>query len=110
MSKEFIVHFNEEQGNLLQRLGMEVESKIFLIDKMFANHASDTDTALFDSVPFKHYQKTYEEAYEAFELAKSEFQETYLNNEVAKITGKEKNSYNWAIDDYSSGECKVTLI
>lgn len=44
MSKELIINFSEEQGNYLQRLGADVDSKTFLIDTMFVNHAADSDT------------------------------------------------------------------
>ena len=108
--KTFIIDFSEEQGNYLQRLGNEVDSKVFLIDRMFANHASDTDTLLFDSVPFKHYMKEYEKARFEFEEAKSEFQKTYLDKKVKEVTKLENPQYNWMIDDYSSLQCRVTLI
>lgn len=110
MEKKFIVEITEETANYLQRLGNDLESRVFLIDRLFANHASDTDTALFDSEPFKHYTKKYEEAFTEFELAKQEFQKTYLEPIVKEKTGLENPTFNWKIDDYLSHECEVTLI
>ena len=109
-NKKFTVDITEEQANYLQRLGNEVDSKVFLIDRMFANHAQDTDTALFDSVPFKHYMKEYEKAQFEWEQAKLEFQNTYLNDKVKEATGLEDPKYNWQINDYLSLKCEVTLI
>lgn len=107
--KTYTIKINQEQANYLQRLGIEVEGKSFLIDRMFANHAMDEDTMLFDSVPFKHFMSEFEKAKAEFDLAKTEFQNTFLDKEVAKITGKEDNIYSWQIDDYSSLECKVVI-
>ena len=107
--QELIIKFNEEQANYLQRLGLEVDAKMFLIDRMFANHASDTDAKLFDSIPFKHYCSEYEKAYNAFELAKKEFQLTYLEPMVKEQLGYDVK-FNWKIDDYLSGECIVTIV
>lgn len=108
--KKIYVDFTQEQADYLQRLGMEVDGKVFLIDRMFANHAMDTDTALFDSVPFKKYSKEYEECFHKFELAKAEFQNTYLDPIVKEMTGLEHPKYNWEINDYLSLKCEVTLL
>ncbi len=107
--KEIIINFSEEQGNYLQRLGNEVDSKAFLIDRMFTNHAADDNTQVFDSVPFKHYMKEFEKAQLEWELAKQEFEQGYLKEKVKEITGKENVSFSWLIDDYLSHECKVTI-
>lgn len=108
--KKLIVNFTAEQGDYLQRLGAEVDSKVFLIDRMFANHANDTDVLLFESAPFKHYMKQYEEARLAWETAKEEFQHNYLDGEVAKQLGYEGAAYNWEINDFLSYECEVTVL
>ncbi len=108
--KEFIIPITEEQVNYLQRLGSEVESKVFIIDKLFANHANDTDTQLFDSIPFKHYMKEYEKAHFEWEQAKIEFEKQVLIPAVAEKTGIIEPSFNWKIDDYLSLQCKITMV
>lgn len=108
--EKFYVEFNEEQGNYLQRLGAEVDGKIFLIDRMFANHAADTDTALFDSIPFKYYHKEYEKAYTAWDLAKKAFKEDVLDPIVKEKTGLDNVQYNWKIDNFKSGLCEISII
>ena len=109
MEKKFTVEITQETANYLQRLGMEVDGKVYLIDRMFANHANDEDTSLFDSVPFQHYMKEYEQALYEWDLAKQEFQDSYLTNKVKEITGQEDVSYTWAINDFSLLECEITL-
>lgn len=108
--KTITIEFNQEQANYLQRLGADVDSKIFLIDRMFANHAADTDTAMFDSVPFKHFMAEYEKARYEWEEAKQEFQKTYLDPKVKEATGLENPKYNWMINDYLSLKCEVTVL
>ena len=109
-NKKIVIDLRQDQVDYLQRLGNEVDSKVFLIDRMFANHAQDTDTALFDSVPFKHYMKEYEKAEFEWEQAKMELQKNFLNDKVKEVTGLENPKYNWSIDDYLSLKCEVTLI
>ncbi len=109
-NKEFIVSVSEEQINYLQRLGNEVDSKVFIIDRLFATHAQDEDTQLFDSIPYKHYMKEYEKAHFEWETAKAEFEKTTLLPIVQEKTGEEKPSFNWMIEDYLSHECKIILI
>ena len=108
--KKIIVEINQEQADYLQRLGSEVDSKVFLIDRMFANHATDDDTALFDSVPFKHFMKEYEKARFAWETAKTEFQHTYLDPKVKEILKTDDVRYSWAINDFSTLQCEVTVV
>lgn len=109
-NKEFIIPITEEQANYLQRLGNEVDSKTFIIDRLFATHAQDTDTQLFDSVPYQHYMKEFEKIHLAWNMAKTEFEKNYLLPIVKERTGEESPSFVWSIDDYLSLECKITLV
>ena len=109
-NKEFIVNISQEQADYLQRLGNEVDSKMFVIDRLFSNHVTDTDTQLFDSIPYKHYMKEFEKAHFMWEQAKIEFEKSFLVPIVKEKTGIENPSFNWSIDDYLSLECKVTII
>lgn len=110
MEKEFIITLTEDQANYLQRLGSEVDSKVFIIDRLFANHAQDDDTQLFDSVPYKHYMKEYEKAYTAWEFAKADLEKNTLLPIVREKTQEDNPAFTWLIDDYSSLECKITLV
>ena len=107
---KFKVKMTQEQANYLQKLGIEVDAKAFLIDRMLANHTQDTDTSMFESAPFKHFMKEFENAHMSFELAKEEFRREWLDKAVKEKTGLENVQYNWMINDYSSLECEVTLL
>lgn len=107
--KNFTVKMSQEQANYLQRLGQEVDGKAFIIDRMFATHAMDEDTMIFESVPFKHFMKQFEEANAEFDFAKQEFQDTYLKGEVEKLTGIKDPVFNWQIDNYNALEVKVMM-
>lgn len=109
MAKTITINISKEQANYLQRLGAEVDAKVFLLDRMFANHAADTDTILFDSIPFQHYMKQYQESVTAYDLAKQEFQNDFLDPIMKKDYGEDVK-YNWSIEDFLSLECKVTII
>lgn len=109
MGMKFNVEVEENVINYLERLGMEVDAQVYLIDRMFANHAYDTDTELFESIPFKHFMRRYEESKYAWEMAKSEFQKTYLDPIVAEKIGKQGVAYNWIIPDFSAHVCEVTV-
>lgn len=108
--KKFDIAFTEEQGSLLQMLGMEVDGKVFLIDCLLANHANDTDTQLFESIPFKHYHKEYEQAYAKYVKAKNDFETNYLKPIVEEQVGKKDVPFTWQIEDFNSGKCEITLI
>lgn len=108
-TKKFTVEVSQEQMNYLQRLGYEVDNKVFLIDRMFANHAMDTDNSMFDSIPFKHLNEEYEKARAAWEEAKLVFQHDYLDAIVKEATGKDEVNYTWQINDYLSGKCEIMM-
>lgn len=108
--KKIIIKINQEQADYLQRLGVEVDSKVFLMDRIFDNHSKDADLSIIDSKLFKYYTKEYEEAFLEFELAKRKFQNDFLDAEVQKaLNTTEKVSYTWNIEDYLALECEVTI-
>ena len=109
MEKQFTVPLSEEQINYLQRLGVEVDSKAFLIDYMFNNHMNDGNLQMFKSAPFQHYEKQYEEAFAAFNLAKAELENSCLKPIVYEKYG-DGTEFTWTIDDYASLECKITVL
>ncbi len=106
--EKFTFDLTEEQITYLQRLGNEVDTKVFLIDRMMANHATDTDLSLFESKPFKHFMSEYEKSYAMWEMAKSEFEKTVVNPIVAEKYGPNA-LYSWMINDFEEGTCEVTI-
>ena len=106
--EKFTFELTEEQINYLQRLGNEVDTKIFLIDRMMANHVNDTDLSLFESKPFKHFMSEYEKAYAMWEMAKQEFEKNVVIPLVVEKYGAEA-VYTWNIKDFTFGTCEVTI-
>lgn len=106
--KEFYMDVNQETINYLQRLGFEVDGARSLIDFMFDAHKNDTDTTLFDSVPWKAYMKKYEEANAAYALAKAEYGRE-LQNIVDAKTGKKNTIFDWSIDDFQEKKVRITI-
>lgn len=102
MSQNFYVSITQQQANLLQRLGMEVDSKMFLIKFLSQENGS--------SEILKKYIEEYEKAFAEFQLAKQALQTDYLTSEVKKITGLEHPEYKWSINDYNTLECKITVL
>ncbi len=110
MENTFIIDISEEQANYLQRLGMEVDSKIFIIDRLFTNHMQDDTTELFNSIPYKYYMQEYEKTFAAWETAKQSFEKNIVMPAVQQKTGLENPNFSWQINDYSSLKCKITLL
>lgn len=110
MNDKLIISISQDQANYLQRLGFEVDSKVFLMDRIFANHAEDPDASVIESIPFKHYMEAYEKAYAEYEMAKSEFEATFVAPAVKKKTGKNDVKYTWLIPNFSLLKCEVTII
>lgn len=110
MEKKFVLDLTEEQVNYLQRIGTELDGKVFLLDRMFETHAMDTDTSMFQSVPFKHFMAEYENTYAEWELAKKHLEDSYIRPEVLKRTNGESVNFQWAINDYLAKQCEVTIL
>ena len=110
MDNKFIIKLQEDQVNYLHRLNIEMDGKTFLIDRIFSNHAKDTDASVIESIPFKHYMKEFEELHAEYELAKLEFERTIVSPEVMKRTNNEDARYSWEIKNFASLECEVTLL
>ena len=109
--RQITINIKQEHADRLQRLGYEVDSKVFLIDRMFANHAQDTDTSMFESVPFRHFFSEYEKARVALETAKSEFQRGFLEPRVKEILKTDEHiEFSWMIDDFTTLQCEVTVV
>lgn len=105
---EYKFKIDEEHLNLLQRLGLEVDTKVFLLKRMFEDHKDDKDDSLFRSVPFQHYQKLFEEDFATWQLAKDEFLYKYVRPWVIEKTGMADPTFTWLVD-FSTGECIVVM-
>lgn len=102
MVQTFYISITQEQANMLQRLGMEVDSKMFLIKFLIQENGS--------SEILEKYIKEYEKAFAEFQLAKQSLQTDYLTDQVKQKTGLEHPEYKWSINDYNTLECKITVL
>lgn len=110
MTTEFTILLTPEQINLLQRAGNEVDTKVFILDKLFSNHINDTDTELFNSKSFKYYMDLYEQAYITWRLTVRLIEQNAILPVTQQVTGIQKPNFNWAIEDYVARECKVKVM
>lgn len=109
MAKTFYLEISEETCNYLQRLGMEVDGRLEVINRLFTNHASDTDASVLTSVPFKTYQKEYEEINAEYALAKNTLSNE-LQDRVDKKLNKKNVKFNWLIEDFNEHKVKIDVI
>lgn len=108
-SKEtFKITIPQELVDYVQRLGRDIDSRVYLIDRMFDNHRNDEDAAILDSVPFKKYHKEFEELKAEYDLAVSELGNKIIPF-VAEKTGNDDPKFDWRIDDFSSLEVTITM-
>jgi len=101
MNKLYI-ELEQEQINYLQRLGIEVDSMAFIIDRLFENHKNDTDNSMFDSIPWNTYLKKFEQTNCEYNFAKSAMSDI-LKNIIAnklEIEDPETLKFDWSIDFY----------
>jgi hypothetical protein len=107
-TKMFKITIPQELVDYVQRLGRDVDSRVYLIDRMFYNHRNDEDTNMFDSVPFKKYQKEFEELKAEYDMAVSKLGEKLIPF-VTEKTGIEDPKFDWKIDDFASLEVEITM-
>ena len=110
MKKNFTITIKNEMVDYLQRLGLDVDTRIMVIDRMFENHKDDADASVFDSVPWNKYYSELESAKNEYELAKIKFGNEVLKPLVAKKIGYETDNFNWKITDFASSEVHIEII
>lgn len=108
-NKVFYLDVSQETCNYLQRLGIEVDGRLEVINRLFTTHANDADDSVLTSKPFQTYQKQYDEINAEYNLAKEE-----LGKELTKLVqeklGKEEVNFNWTIEDFNEHKAKIELI
>lgn len=107
--KVFYIDVDQKQCDYLQRLGMEVDARLEVINRLFTSHANDPDDSVLTSIPFQTYQKQYEEKNAEYSIAKEELSKI-LQPIVNEKTGYSKAAFNWAIEDFSSLKAKIEVI
>lgn len=107
---KFTLNITNEMTNYLQRLGLEIDTRMSVISNMFEMHKDDTDTSVFDSVPWKKYYSELENVKNEYEIAKLKFGNEVLKPAIAEKIGYETNNFNWKIEDFSTNEVHIEVI
>ena len=108
--QKITIDISPEQAAYIQRLGVDVDNQIFILDTLLSNHASDTTDEILHSDTFQHYYDEYEKYKYSLELAKGEFQHNYLDLVLTDMFGHKVRNYKWVIEDFLSLECEVTIL
>ena len=101
MKKELTIKITEESRDYIQRAYMEYRSKQDIIASVFDIHKYDTDAAILESVPFKHYEKEFEKAKLVYDTALSESEKNYIEEEI-------RNKGAFFVVDFDECVLKVT--
>ena len=104
----FYLPISEETSNYLQRLGIEVDSRLEIIDRLFTNHVNDTDASVLSSVPFKEYHKQFDDINAEYIIAKENFGKE-IRPLVEEKVGKKDIDFDWMIEDFSTNQVKITI-
>ena len=104
----FTLPVSQETCDYLQRLGMGIDARLAVIDRIMTIHANDTNDSVLESKPFKKYHAEFEELNAEYTQAKLEF-EKELKPIVFEKVGKEVD-FNWLIKDFLSQEVEITIL
>ena len=104
----FKITIPQELVDYIQRIGRDVDSRVYLIDRLFDMHKYDEDTQVFDSVPFQKYTKEFEELKTEYDLAVKELGNKLIPI-VAEKTGIKEPKFDWFIDDFASLEVEIKM-
>lgn len=106
--KKIIVPINQEQVDILQRYGIEMDCRYDIVARIIENHKSDVDDEIFNSPAFKRYHHAAAEAKLSYEIAKAEFSESYLKPIVEEQFGKGVE-FSWNINNFAIHEAEVIV-
>lgn len=105
---KFEVEMTQEQIDYLQRLGMEMDTRYDIVARIIENHKNDVDDTVLNSTVFTKYHHAAAEAKLAYETAKIEFGNTYLQPIIDNKTGKKNVPFTWEIPDFSTRIVYIT--
>lgn len=109
MKKTYTVEISQELANYLQRLQLEVDTHLSVIDRLFTNHKDDPDDSVFESIPWKKYNKELQDVQAEYNLAKDQMS-SELKPIVQEKEGREDVNFNWKIDDFTSLKAEITVL
>lgn len=108
-TKTFTIELTQELVDYVQRVGYEVDTRVYLIDRMFDMHKNDTDTSLFDSVPFKKYHEELTEKKTEYDMAVKALGEK-LKPVVCERVGRPDVEFNFEIPDFNDLKAYITVL
>ena len=106
-STTFTLPVSQETCDYLQRLGVSIDARLLVIDKIFSNHANDVNAAVLDSKPFQKYHSELEELNAEYTQAKLKFTEELKPIVYEKMGGVV--DFTWNITDFLSKEVIITV-
>lgn len=109
MKKTFYLPISQEMCNYLQRLSTAIDARLEVINRLFTSHKDDTDDSVLTSIPFRTYQKEYEDLNAEYSLAKDKLSEELLPIVKEKI-GNENVTFNWQIEDFNSAQVRIDIV
>lgn len=92
--KEFKIEVPEEKVDKIQELDCKVQSMQTVLTNLFDMHALDTNTKFIDSPMVQAYQKQITDAQKAFDRAKDELVNEFIDEETQKKVTNWELSYN----------------
>lgn len=72
------IKITEELSNYIERLYREYIGKKDIITSLFELHKNDADASIFESTPYKHYEKLFYESKIAYDTAMKEINDTIV--------------------------------
>ena len=105
----FYLEISQETSNYLQRLGMAVDARLEIINRLFTSHATDPDDSVLTSVPFTKYHKEFEELNAEYIMAKETLGKD-LRPLVEEKVGKPDVTFNWTIEDFNEHKVKIEIV
>lgn len=103
----FTLPVSQETCDYLQRLGVSIDARLLVIDKIFSNHANDVNASVLDSKPFQKYHSELEELNAEYTQAKLKFSEEIKPVVYEKMGGVV--DFTWNIANFLSKEVIITV-
>ena len=101
--REFKIDVNEKASEYLERLSYEISTRSDIITMLLENHKYDEDVAILESNAFKTYSEQLGKLKAEFELAKREFADEYIPDEL------KNHQTEWNLD-YKTHELIIKLL
>ena len=103
----FTLPISQETCDYLQRLGIDIDARLLVIDRIMTNHVNDVDASVLNGEPFKKYHSELEELNAEYTQAKLKFSEEIKPVVYEKMGGVV--DFTWNITNFLSKEVIITV-